>query len=268
MPGFHASWSIGAFAGAGIGALGVAAGLSLSRQLALLAVPVLVVAGSLTFRMLADPPPAAVREQAGRRPAAWLSRPVVLLGAIAFASMLCEGASADWASVYLRGSLHTGPAAAGLGYTAFALAMVVVRLSGNRLLTRFPRHRLLPFLAVAAAGGFTAGLLGGRAATVVAGFAFLGGGLALVVPSVNSASGRLPGLSQGTAIAMVSAFGWAGFVCGPPVIGQLASASSLTVALLVLPVLTAVIAVATARIRALRPAPDPAATRTARCQAR
>ena len=31
---------------------------------------------------------------------------MVLLGAIAFASMLCEGATADWAAVYLAGPLH------------------------------------------------------------------------------------------------------------------------------------------------------------------
>jgi MFS transporter len=255
MSGFHASWSLGAFAGAGIGVLGVAVGLSLTRQLVLLAVPVLVVAGSLTRGMLPDP--LGRSHPAGRR-AALLSRPVLLLGAIAFASMLCEGASADWASVYLRGSLHLGAAVAGIGYTAFSLTMVMVRLSGNRLLARFPIRRLLPVLTGFAAIAFTVGILAGSGASVIAGFACLGIGLALVIPSVNSASGRLPG-GTGTAIAMVSAFGWAGFVFGPPVIGQIASATSLTVALLLLPVLTALIAVATARTRILGtdPAPPP-----------
>lgn len=252
MPGFHASWSIGAFAGAGIGVLGVAAGLSLTRQLLLLAVPVLLIAGWLTTRMLPDPAaPPATSQHPARWAAGRLSGPVLILGAIAFASMLCEGASADWASVYLRGSIHVSPGAAGLGYTVFALMMVTVRLSGNRLLSRFPRRRLLPALAAVAAIGFTAGLLGGRSATVIAGFGCLGIGLALVVPSVNSAAGRLPGLNPGAAIAMVSAWGWAGFVFGPPVIGQLASATSLTAALGVLPALTACIVVTTARARVL-----------------
>ncbi|MFY9887756.1 MAG: MFS transporter [Streptosporangiaceae bacterium] len=255
MSGFHASWSIGAFAGAGIGVLGVAAGLSLTPQLILLAIPVLVITGGLTTRMLPDPAgPAAPpdsRDQP-RRVTARLSRPVLILGAIAFASMLCEGASADWSSVYLRGSVHVTAGQAGLGYTTFALAMVLVRLSGNRLLARFPRQKLLPALAVVATIGFTAGLLGGRAATVIAGFGCLGIGLALVVPTVNSAAGRLAGLSPGAAIAMVSAWGWAGFVFGPPIIGQLASATSLTAALGILPLLTACIVAGTARARALR----------------
>ena len=291
MSGFHACWSIGAFAGAGIGALGVAAGLSLTRQLLALAVPVLLVTGWLTTRMLPDSATTASDDQQRtghggasadlrprnspsptlppqpphptRRAALRLSRPVLTLGAIAFASMLCEGASADWASVYLRGSIHVGAAAAGLGYTGFALMMVIVRLSGNRLLSRFRRERLLPALAAVATAGFTAGLLAGSSAGVIAGFGCLGIGLALVVPTVNSAAGRLPGISSGTAIAMVSAWGWAGFVFGPPIIGQLASATSLTLALGVLPVLTACIVVATARAHALRGRrPGPLSTAT------
>jgi MFS family permease len=255
MSGFHACWSIGAFAGAGVGALGVAAGLSLTLQLFLLAVPVLLIGGGLTTVMMPDP--AGPTESAGsqdrpRRTAARLSRPVLVLGAIAFASMLCEGASADWASVYLHGSIHVSAGEAGIGYTTFALTMVLVRLSGNWLLARFPRRLLLPVLATLATAGFTAGLLAGSAATVIAGFGCLGIGLALVIPSVNSAAGRLPGLSPGAAIAMVSAWGWAGFVFGPPVIGELASATSLTAALGVLPVLTACIAAGISRARALR----------------
>jgi len=250
MSGFHACWSIGAFAGAGIGALGVAAGLSLTPQLLLLAIPVLLIAGGLTTLMLPDPAaPAGLASSQARPPriAARLSRPVLLLGAIAFASMLCEGASADWASVYLRGSIHVSAGEAGLGYTTFALMMVLVRLSGNWLLTIFPRRRLLPALAIVATAGFAAGLLGGSAASVIAGFGCLGIGLALVIPTVNSAAGRLPGLSPGAAIAMVSAWGWAGFVFGPPVIGELASATSLTAALGILPVLTACVAYGTLR---------------------
>ena len=69
---------------------------------------------------------------------------MVVLGAIAFATMLCEGATANWAAVYLSGPLHTSGVVPGLGYAAFSLAMVTVRLCGNRLLTRFRPDRLSP----------------------------------------------------------------------------------------------------------------------------
>jgi MFS family permease len=145
-----------------------------------------------------------------------------------------------------------GVAIAGLAYTVFSLTMVATRLAGNRLLRRFRVGRLLPVLAAVATAGFAAGLLGGRAVTAIAGFGCLGIGLALVIPTVFSAAGRLPGLNPGAAIATVSAFGWAGFVCGPPLIGELASATSLSAALGLLPALTAFIVLATASAAALR----------------
>jgi hypothetical protein len=83
-------------------------------------------------------------------------------------------------------------------------------------------------------------------------FGCLGIGLGLIVPSVFSAAGRLPTLNAGATIAAVSACGWAGFVCGPPLIGGIASGTSLPVALGLLPVLTTFIVVATMLAKALR----------------
>ena len=259
MSGLHGSWSIGSFAGAGIGALAVGAGLDLTPQLLILGTIALLGAGLLTSRMLPDAierPGADERPKTDRLSASRWSGGMILLGAIAFAGMLCEGASADWASVYLSGPLHATGAVPGLGYAAFALAMVTVRLSGNRLLERFRPSRLLPVLAAVATAGFAAGLAIGRPAAAIAGFVFLGIGLASVVPAVFSAAGRIAGLHPGTAVATVSACGWTGFVCGPPLIGHLASVASLSVALGLLPFLTAFVAVGTLLSRALRDAPQ------------
>ena len=166
-----------------------------------------------------------------------------MLGAIAFADMLCEGARPPIGrrSIY-RDRFDATGAVPGLGYAAFALAMVTVRLSGNRLLRRFRPPRLLPVLAAAATAGFAAGLAIGRPAAAIAGFFFLGIGLASVIPAVFSAAGRIAGLHPGTAVATVAACGWAGFVCGPPLIGHLASLASCLLALGLLPFLTAFVA--------------------------
>jgi MFS family permease len=272
MSGLHGSWSIGAFAGAGIGALAVAAGITLSLQLLVLGTIALLVAGLLTTRMLpvaAEHPASADASASGDadasagnpdpgprpRPRVKVSRwsgGMVLLGAIAFASMLCEGAIADWGAVYLSGPLHATGVVPGLGYTAFSLAMVTVRLSGNRLLTRFRAERLLPALAAVATLGFAGALVIATPPAALVGFCCLGVGLASVVPAVFSAAGRIPGLPAGTAVATASACGWAGFVCGPPLIGRLASWASLPVALGLLPLLTTLVVVGTLSSRALR----------------
>ncbi len=261
MSGLHGSWSIGSFAGAGIGALAVAAGITLSIQLLVLGTIALLAVGLLTARMLpaaaehpGNPNAPAGDTEAGQRPGRPASRwsgGMVLLGAIAFAAMLCEGATADWSAVYLSGPLHLRGVVPGLGYTAFALAMVTVRLSGNRLLTRFRPDRLLPALAAVATAGFAAALLISQPPAALLGFGCLGIGLASVIPAVFSAAGRIPGLHPGTAVATASACGWAGFVCGPPVIGRLSAWASLPVALGLLPLLTAFVVAGTLSSRAL-----------------
>jgi MFS family permease len=247
MSGLHGGWSIGAFTGAGIGALAVGGGLALTPQLLVLGSVALLVAGLLSTRLLPDHRDRSEAEtstaetESAEGGSRW-SLGMLALATIAFATMLCEGTAANWASVYLSGSLGATGAVPGLGYVGFALAMVTVRLAGNRLLGRFRPDRLLPVLALVATVGFTTALLLNTPLAAIVGFGCLGLGLASVVPAVFSAAGRLPGLHPGTAVATVSAFGWAGFVIGPPVIGHLAALTSLPTALGLLPVLTGFVA--------------------------
>ncbi len=247
MSGLHAQWSLGALTGAGVGALAVWAGISLTVQLIVLGALALMVV-PLTRSLLDDPsaPVGQRRSDEGRR-LPHFTNVVALLAAVAFATMLCEGAAADWSAVYLRDSVGAAPVIASLGYACFVLAMVVVRLGGDRLLVRYAPGKLLPALALVATVGYGSALLSGSSVAMLFGLATLGAGLAAVVPTVFGAAGTLPGIPTGTGIATVSAFGWAGYVFGPPIIGQLASVTSLPVALGVLPLLTAFIAVATAR---------------------
>lgn len=243
MSGLHGAWSIGGFAGAGLGILGVSTGLSLTAQLALEGVVVLLVVGAMTFTMLPDRTgPAERARRAGR--SSVFTPTVLVLGVVSFACMTGEGAAADWSAVYLRDTLGTSSAYAGLGYAVFSLAMLTVRLAGNRLLLHVPARTLLPALAGISTLGMLAALLTGSRSLALVGFGTLGLGLALVVPTAFSAAGRLGGDTAGSSIAAVAAIGWAGFMCGPPIIGHLADVLSLSGALLLLPLLTAAIALA------------------------
>ncbi|HVX19831.1 MAG TPA: MFS transporter [Acidimicrobiales bacterium] len=265
MPGFHGGWSLGSLVGALVGALGVGVGLALDTQLLILAVPVLVVVGWLTTRLVPDSHPTAVPtgSMTGTPPGPPSGTPaaapgdrsrrfgvlcpaVVVLGLVALADMLCEGVAADWAAVYFRDSLRTTAFVAGSAYVVYLVAMTICRLSGNRLVGWLRSGRLVPGLLVVGGAGFAVGLAVDRPWAVLAGFGLLGAGLALVVPTAFTAAGAIPGVPAGRAVAAVSAFGWVGFVAGPPLIGLLASASSLRVALVVVPVLVGVLVVATA----------------------
>ena len=140
----------------------VALGVSLSEQLLVLAIPCLLVVGWLTTRMIPDRREGEDLESSKRRRQGRhgvLQVELIVLGGIAFADMLCEGAAADWAAVYLRNSVHAIALVAGMGFATYSLAMLAVRLFGNRLFTRFAPHRLLPLLAVIATLGFAGGLV-------------------------------------------------------------------------------------------------------------
>ncbi|HEY1652598.1 MAG TPA: MFS transporter [Acidimicrobiales bacterium] len=264
MPGFHGSWSTGALLGAVTGACAVGLGVSLSEQLLILAVPCLLVVGWLTTRMipdgqLVDDLESSEANRGGRR--GMLSGGLIVLGGIAFADMLCEGAAADWAAVYLRNSLHTAALVAGMGFAVYAFAMLAVRLSGNRLFTRFSAHHLLPLLSVIATLGFAAGLVIAHPVSVLVGFALLGVGLGSVVPMTLRAAGAVDNVQTGRAVASVAGCGWAGFVVGPVVIGAIASATSLHTALFLIPVLTAIVALGTWSAKGIRRSALPADAR-------
>ncbi|MGC1239731.1 MAG: MFS transporter [Acidimicrobiales bacterium] len=254
MPGFHGSWSMGSLAGAGVGVLGVGLGWSLSEQLLIFAVPCLFVVGWLSTQMIPDDRARDESSSGSMEKARWslLQKAIVVLAAIAFADMFCEGAVADWTAVYLHGTLHTSAVIAGLGYAAYLLIMMTVRLLGNKVMNRFPVYLALPLLAIVGTVGLGVGLIINRPASVLVGFMCLGAGLALVVPMVFSACGHIPNVHPGTAVATVSACGWTGFVLGPPLIGAIASLTSLRTALFLLPILTAVVVAATATARVLR----------------
>jgi fucose permease len=170
------------------------------------------------------------------------STTVAVFGAIAFAGMLSEGAAADWSGVHLRDTLGWTEGAAARGFVVFQVFMVLGRVVGDRVVASLGARRVLLVSAVISAVGFGAGLVAQRGWLFIAGLAALGVGLSLIVPVVFSTAAAESG-NAGAAIARVSTLGYAGFLVGPPLIGQLAQWTSTTTALAVLPVLAVAVAV-------------------------
>ena len=121
--------------------------------------------------------------------------------------------------------------------------MVATRFSGSRLFSRWSKHRVLPVLTALATLGFAVGLISHSTAVMLVAFSSLGVGCALVIPTTYSEVGQMASANPGRGVALVSGIGWVGFVAGPPLIGQIASTTSLRFALIVIPVLTALITV-------------------------
>ena len=177
---------------------------------------------------------------------------LAVLGGVALAAFLAEGAIGDWSAIYLRMELGTSPATAAYGFAAFSLTMALGRLTGDRLVARFSPAALLAAGAVLGSIALSAALLVGDPAAAVLGFAGVGLALSNVAPIVFSAAGRLPDLAPGIGIAAVSTAGYGGFLAGPPLIGLVAELGGLALGL---GVVAAALALMLAGAGALRPQP-------------
>jgi predicted MFS family arabinose efflux permease len=228
-----AFWSFGAFLGAGLGTAG--ASLHLPTPVEMVAMGMLglvasVLATSSLVPSMSDADPSGARFA---RPSA----EILGLGIIAFAALLCEGAAEAWSAVYVRDAASIAPSRAGLAYTVYGLCMFGGRLVGDVVVERFGPVTTVRVCTGVAAVGFSLGLLVPDPVAALVAFGLLGLGLSGVVPIVFRASGNLPGTSTGPALAAVSSCGWAGLLVGPPIIGALASATSIRFSLSILVVL-------------------------------
>ncbi len=228
MSRFHAMFSIGGMAGAGLGAWLAAHDVTPRRHLFTVSA-VLLVVSFLTAPYLLD-----ANEGTQRSRGTGLRRiPTVLLrlAVIGFCMFLSEGAIADWSAVYLKQILGAAPGLAATAYAAFSVGMAAFRLLGDRLAIRLGAAATVRRGALLAAAALSLALLAPSPYWTLPCFALTGAGFAVIVPIVFGAGGRVPSIPSGAGVATVSGSGYIGFLFGPPLIGFLAQASSLRFAL-------------------------------------
>ncbi len=256
MPSFHAAFSLGGMIGAGLGGL-VAGSLSPLRHLLSLTAIGLVVtlfAGRALLRCepAAPPKPAPEDAAAPRRLDRRTRRLVVVFGLIALCTAYGEGAMADWGALHLEQDLDASPGLAAAGYSCFALAMTVGRLTGTTLLERLGRTTTVVAGGTTAVLGMLLGSLAPSVGVALFGFAVTGLGLANIFPVAIERAGALGGPSG---VATASTLGYGGMLLGPPAIGFMADWFSLPAALTSVAALAAVaVLVAVATRHAAAPA--------------
>ncbi|MFF6982751.1 MFS transporter [Streptomyces sp. NPDC008343] len=251
MPSFHAAFSLGGMVGAGLGGL-VAGSLSPTRHLLSLAVIGLLVTAVAGRTLLRQEPPTAASpgrpaKGAPRRLDSRTRGLVIVFGLIALCTAYGEGAMADWGALHLEQDLDATPGVAAIGYSCFALAMTIGRLSGTALLERLGHGRTVVAGGATAVAGMLLGSLAPSLWAALLGFAVTGLGLANLFPVAVERAGTLAGPSG---VATASTLGYGGMLLGPPAIGFMADWFSLPVALTSVAVLAAIatlIGVATRR---------------------
>jgi MFS family permease len=256
MSSFHASYSIGGFAGAAIGAAMAFLGVGPALHFVIAGAGLLLMTLPVAPRLL---PTAPKTETATTEPVFQLPARVLWpLGAVAFCSAIGEGAMSDWSAVYLKSVVGTTDGIAALGFAAFSITMTGGRLLGDHLAMRFGAAKLVRAGGICGAAGLLLAILLPQTAPVMIGFAAVGAGLSIVVPLAFSAAGKVPELPSGVGIAGVATIGYAGFLAGPPVIGLIAEMTSLRLAMLLVLLLVGSLIFTAEALRRPHPIPEPA----------
>jgi MFS family permease len=257
MSRFHAGFSLGTVAGAGVGAAMIALHVPVSAHLLGVAVLVGVVVPLSVRHFVAD-----VREEgtdADRTPTApaggalraWREPRTLLVGVVVLAFAFTEGAANDWISVALIDGYGTSAVVGTLGYAVFLVAMTAVRWAGPPLLARWGRVPIVRALAGLGVVGLLLFVFGPHPAVAFAGALLWGAGASLGFPVGMSAAADDPARAAGR-VSVVASIGYCAFLGGPPLVGVLGGHVGVLQALTTVAVL---LAVATTITRALRPLP-------------
>jgi MFS family permease len=161
---------------------------------------------------------------------------LVVLALLAVSGAAIEDAGSSWATVYLRDTLAAPAAVAAVGYVAMVAFQFLGRLAGDRLIDRFGERAVVRTGGLLAGAGMGLALALPSIPTTIAGFAVAGLGVATVIPAAFHGADRVPGLRSGTGLTVVTWVMRAGFLISPAVVGAIADAAGLRVALLLVPV--------------------------------
>jgi len=222
LPRFHAGWSIGTVAGAGIGAVMVALGVPVTAHLLAVTVVVAAVVPVAARRFLPGTHAPAPGGRAARRRqlASWTEPRTLLIGLFVLCMALTEGTGNDWLSLAVIDGYHAAAVAGTLTFAVFLAAMTAGRWWGPKLIDRYGRVPVLRVCAVTALAGLLVIEFGEVLPVAMAGALLLGLGTSLGFPVGLSSAADDPAHAA-TRVSTAASIGYVAFLAGPPVVGFL-----------------------------------------------
>ena len=224
MSGMHAFWSLGGFVGAGLYGVWVGIlGLTAFQSTAIASALILVLTAFFGRHLIPY----------GGGGGSLIAIPrgiVVFVGITAFIAFLSEGAVMDWSGVYLTVVRGMDLSLAGVGFSVFSAAMLLMRFLGDRVVRCIGQCSVAVGGALLTFVGILLVMFAPVDALLYLGFFAIGIGSANIVPVFFSLMGRQNVMPIGTAVSAVSTMGYLGILAGPAAIGFVSSATNLMTA--------------------------------------
>ena len=229
---FHALWSAGAVTGGIIASRAAAGGISLRTQLFVTAAA--LVATTLIAARWLLPDRRAGEHAHEAAPSAGVSSRAIIgrLFLVGLAIALAEAPPNDWAALLMTDRFDLGPGAAGLGIVAVAGGMLAGRVVGDHVTDRYGLERTRRGGAALAAIGVLAATLVPSPVAAGVGLFVTGLGLSSLFPLLFRAASELTHGSH-SGMAAFSSGARLGFLLASPLVGVLASGTSVAIAVLV-----------------------------------
>ena len=244
MSSFHGLWSAGAFATTAFGGL-VSQWLTPGENLLLVAIIATVIyvpASSKLFDKDHDEHQGTGEGEPNKVP--WRGKVVVplwLMGAGSVGALIAEGSASDWGGILLEDHYGITRGLSASAFAAFAFAMIISRLIGDRLYARFGMYETVSFLAIGSALVWLASIMLAWSVAdassdlalfvIVIGFFVAGFGIGPVFPAFMLAAGSIRGIPASVGIARVALLAIAGYFVGPTITGFISELTTLPIAM-------------------------------------
>ena len=224
MSGMHGFWSLGGFVGAGLYGVWVGGlGLTAFQSTAIASVLILTLTAVFGRNLIPY----------GGGGGTLIAIPrgiVVFVGITAFIAFLSEGAVMDWSGVYLTVVRGMDLSLAGVGFSIFSAAMLLMRFLGDRTVQRIGQRPVAVGGALLTFVGILLVMFAPVDTLLYLGFFAIGIGSANIVPVFFSLMGRQNVMPIGTAVSAVSTMGYLGILAGPAAIGFVSALTNLQTA--------------------------------------
>lgn len=216
MSSMHGFWSVGCFCSAGFYSLLAHLGLNvftISIIHCIIIFIIIVIFGQYFL---------AYKGASNEKAVAVPKGIVILFGILACVTFLGEGAVMDWSGVFLTEAKNWDLSLAGVGYAIFSVAMMVMRLVGDKVVQFLGEEKAVVFGSLIAGCGFLCIIFIDNFYLTPLGFILLGLGTANIVPVLYTLLKHQNDMQINAAVTAVTCMGYSGVILGPAILGFIA----------------------------------------------